>query len=155
MSPNERRAVARRTGLQTPGAPPEIRCATCYRRPAMQCACYIAESLDGHPLRLNPCPEHERWAKAIRDVERDRCAKTSRALWNDPEGAYTADYVENDALYRLLMAIGLEAKDLPERLDVIIDEAVAYGLHEVPEYTPLVHAMERAAMAQRDMRGSI
>lgn len=41
----------------------------------MQCACYIAESNDGHPLRLNPCPEHERWAKAIRDVERERAAK--------------------------------------------------------------------------------
>jgi hypothetical protein len=41
----------------------------------MQCACYIAESNDGHPLRLNPCPEHERWAKGVRDYERERCAK--------------------------------------------------------------------------------
>lgn len=39
----------------------------------MQCACYIAEG-DG-PLRLNPCPEHEKWAKTIRDHERDRCCQ--------------------------------------------------------------------------------
>lgn len=39
----------------------------------MQCACYIAEG-DG-PFRLNPCPEHERWAEAIRQAERERCAK--------------------------------------------------------------------------------
>lgn len=41
----------------------------------MQCACYVAESEDNHPLRLKPCPEHERWAKAIRDYERDACAQ--------------------------------------------------------------------------------
>jgi len=41
----------------------------------MKCACYIAESTDNHPLRLNPCPEHERWARAIRDYEREECAK--------------------------------------------------------------------------------
>ena len=41
----------------------------------MQCACYIAESDDKNPLRLNPCPEHERWARAIRDYEREACAK--------------------------------------------------------------------------------
>ena len=38
----------------------------------MNCACQIAESNDNHPLRLNPCPEHERWAKAIRAAERER-----------------------------------------------------------------------------------
>lgn len=43
----------------------------------MQCACYIAESDDKHPLRLNPCPEHERWAKAIREDEREACARVS------------------------------------------------------------------------------
>lgn len=41
----------------------------------MNCACYIAESGDKHPLRLNPCPEHEKWAKAVRTYERERCAK--------------------------------------------------------------------------------
>lgn len=40
----------------------------------MQCACHIADSDDKHPLRLNPCPEHERWAKAIRNYEREACA---------------------------------------------------------------------------------
>jgi hypothetical protein len=39
----------------------------------MQCACYIAESDDNNPLRLNPCPDHERWAKAIRNAERQLC----------------------------------------------------------------------------------
>ena len=46
----------------------------------MQCACYIAESLDGNPLRLNPCPEHERWAKAIRDYEREACARLASGM---------------------------------------------------------------------------
>ena len=34
----------------------------------MICACLIADG-DG-PLRLNPCPEHEKWAKEIRDYIR-------------------------------------------------------------------------------------
>lgn len=50
----------------------------------MHCACYIAASDDNHPLRLNPCPEHERWAKAVMAVERERCARMVddlRAAW--------------------------------------------------------------------------
>lgn len=37
----------------------------------MQCACY---TYGEHPLSLNPCPEHERWAKAIMRAEREACA---------------------------------------------------------------------------------
>lgn len=45
----------------------------------MHCACYIAESDDKHPLRLNPCPEHERWARAVMHAEREACAKVAEA----------------------------------------------------------------------------
>lgn len=50
----------------------------------MNCACYIHGE---HPLALNPCPEHERWAKAVRAHERERCATMVEALreqWFNP-----------------------------------------------------------------------
>lgn len=61
----------------------------------MNCACYIAEG-DG-PLRLNPCPEHERWAKAIRDYEREACASVAAeppALGGPNHGAWDRGYLD-------------------------------------------------------------
>ena len=49
----------------------------------MNCACYIPVGSE-HPLALNPCPEHERWGKAIRAAERERSAsmvETLREEW--------------------------------------------------------------------------
>ena len=40
-------------------------------------------------------PDHVRQAFDLGVMfERQRCAKITRDLWHDPEGAYTADYVE-------------------------------------------------------------
>ena len=59
----------------------------------MNCACYIHGDA---ALNLNPCPEHERWAKAIRAVTRhdvrEVCAGRIEAaadLWikDDPKAA--------------------------------------------------------------------
>lgn len=54
----------------------------------MNCACYIADSNDGSPLRLNPCPEHERWAKAIRNFEREACARIADDCQVAPTGQH-------------------------------------------------------------------
>lgn len=75
----------------------------------MTCVCY---TYGDHPLSLNPCPEHERWAKAIRAAERERCAKMVedlRSTWfHDgvpgdtvvPAGAFARSMRELAALMR-------------------------------------------------------
>lgn len=82
----------------------------------MQCACYIAEG-DG-PLRLNPCPEHERWAKAIRAAERERCAKMVEEL----RATWFHDGVPGD----LAVPAGAFARSMKELAAVMRDPLVEY-----------------------------
>jgi hypothetical protein len=50
-------------------------------------------------------------------------------------------------LYRFIRALLFEhafAGQLKQHFQEIIDEAESFGLHEVPEYAPIVEAMKRA-----------
>lgn len=88
-----------------------------WKGPTMQCACYIAEG-DG-PFRLNPCPEHEKWAKAIRAFEREACAilcdqvarnAQYRAETHSDEKARTAALDKMEAAQLCSMSIRESAK---------------------------------------------
>lgn len=77
----------------------------------MQCACYVAEG-DGL-LRLNPCPEHERWAKAIRQKERERCA----ALVSHLRATWFHEGIPGDTA----VPAGVFARSLKQLADVMLD----------------------------------